>query len=240
MTARPRQMRLTPRLVALVPPHSGPPGQPPAGAIHATDADHAETVARLLADHPAGADLWVFAYGSLIWNPAFDHDADCIAHAPGWHRAFCLGWNTVFRGSPARPGLMLALDRGGSCKGVAYRLPRDAWGANLLRLLQRECPFKPSSIPARWITIKVAQGSLRALAFPIDRTSSRYVAGLTLDQTAAALATAAGERGSMADYRCSTVSRLEAHGIHDRYLWHLQDRVARLLEGQAVQSLRSG
>ena len=70
--------------------------------------------------------MWFFAYGSLIWKPACAFVEIRTGVVRGWHRAFCLGWNTRFRGSEAFPGLMLALDNGGACKGVAYRLPPDA------------------------------------------------------------------------------------------------------------------
>ena len=66
---------------------------------------------------------WVFGYGSLMWHPGLDTPETRPARLQGWHRAFCLGWDRRFRGTPEKPGLMLAIDRGGSCKGIAHRLP---------------------------------------------------------------------------------------------------------------------
>lgn len=234
MTSPPRQMRLTPDLVARVPAFDGAPGPLPQGLSRSTDADYEREVARILAGRPATGEVWAFAYGSLIWSPACEAVEDRVGTALGWHRSFCLGWNTVFRGSAKRPGLMLALDRGGSCKGIVLRLPPHAIEENLARLVRREMPFTPSPIPARWVAVRTAKGTLRAIAFPIDRTSGRYVGGLSLEAVADALAVAAGERGSMADYLCSTVAHLEERGIHDPRLWRLQDLVARRIESTTI------
>ncbi len=231
MTKPPRQMRLTPELVACVPAFVGAPQQAPEGREFATEADHQATVAQILLKRPTGGDLWVFAYGSLIWNPGFDYVEDRISLLKGWHRSFCLGWIRLYRGCADRPGVMLALDAGGSCRGVAFRLPPDAVKENLLKIIRREHPFKGSYIPARWVTLHSAAGPLRAIAFPIDRKSDGYLPGLSEAQLAAALASAAGEKGSMAEYLHSTVSHLEQRGIHDRYLWRLQELVAGWIAG---------
>jgi len=129
---------------------------------------------------------------------------------------------------------MLALDRGGACKGVAYRLPPDAVEENLGMFIRREMPFKPSPIPARWVSARTASGMLRAIAFTIDRNSGRYVSRLSQDSLAEVLATAAGERGSMAQYLYSTLMHLEDRGIHDRHLWQLQELVAQRIEGMTA------
>ena len=224
----PREMRLTPELVARVPPHDGISGLVSSISNRPTDADYADWAAFLLKDRPASGDVWVFAYGSLIWNPEFAFIEERHGIVRGWHRSFCLGWVRIYRGTPERPGIMLAMDRGGSCRGVAFRLPQDEIEANLIPLLRRELPFKleKSEMPARWVTAQTAEGDVRAIAFPISRASPAYLPGLTEDQVVEALATAAGERGSMAEYLHSTVAHLEQRGIHDRYLWRLQALVA--------------
>lgn len=234
MPNSPRQMRLTPELVARVPAFVGASGSAPDALTKTTDADHAATIAGLLHNRAPDGAVWIFVYGSLIWTPVFDAVEERVARAPGWRRSFCLGWNTIFRGSIERPGLMLALDRGGSCTGVACRLQDGKVQESLMALLRREMPFTPSPFPPRWMKLQTATGRLDAIGFAIDRNSGRYRGGLTLDATADALATAAGERGSMADYLWSTVTNLEARGIHDAYLWALQDRVAGRLMGQVV------
>jgi glutathione-specific gamma-glutamylcyclotransferase len=223
-----RQMYLTPEVVALVPPHTGETGLLAGRSDRNTDEDLAVVAQRLVEGTPASGEVWVFAYGSLIWNPDFDLVEERLATVRGWHRSFCLGWVRIYRGTPERPGIMLALDRGGSCRGVVFRLPPEAVMDNLMRLLRREMPLKRKSPPpARWVTAATDQGPVRAIAFPISRQSDAYLPGLTEDVIVEALATAAGERGSMAEYLHSTVSHLEDRGIHDQYLWRLQELVAR-------------
>jgi len=230
-----KQMRLTPDHVAFVHrgmPTSEDPPVPPAGSTKSTDEDYAETTARLLASGPDRGDMWFFAYGSLIWKPACDFVEIRTGVVRGWHRAFCLGWNTRFRGSEQNPGLMLALDRGGACKGVAYRLPPDAIEANLKKLFEREMGWKPSPFPPRWVDVVTGERRIRALTFCIDRNSGRYVTGLTEPELAVVLAKAVGGRGSMAEYLYNTVTHLEQLGIHDPHLWRLQEMVADHIEAQ--------
>ncbi len=230
MTMPPRQMRLTPELVALVPPHTGETGRLAGRTDRPTDADLDDVAAKLLADAPANGEVWIFAYGSLIWNPDFDFVDERLGTVPGWHRSFCLGWVRIYRGTPERPGIMLAMDRGGSCRGVVFRLPADAIRENLTKLLRREMPVKRAQYPARWVSVHTEGGRLRAIAFPISRQSDAYLAGLSQETVVETLATAAGERGSMAEYLYATVQHLEGRGIHDRYLWRLQELVAKRLE----------
>jgi cation transport protein ChaC len=226
-----RVMLLTPELAAL--PASGgdlTPAPPPEGRRLATDADHAAAVEAVLADARPGEPVWLFAYGSLIWNPGFDYIERRNARAPGWHRAFRLGWDRWFRGCAARPGLMLVLDRGGACAGVAFRLPDGKEAAILRVLMEREIKFIPHAFPARWMPLRTAEGPLRAIGFAIDRSASAYVGGLAPEAVADVLATAAGQWGSMAEYLRSTVESLEALGIHDARLWRLQEMVAERIE----------
>jgi glutathione-specific gamma-glutamylcyclotransferase len=228
-----RALRLTKELVSRVPPAPLPFAAPEETRARASDEDHAAALAALDARRPAAATreaLWVFAYGSLIWNPCFPFVEARRALAHGWHRAFCLGWLTWFRGSPERPGLMMALDRGGSCEGVAFRLPPEGADEALAALVRREMPFAVSGMAARWMPLRTAAGPLPAVGFVINRAACDYVPGLTEDQIVASLATAAGSAGSMAEYLLNTITHLQEHGIHDRSLWHLQDRVAAVLE----------
>lgn len=223
---KPRKMSLTPEHVALLKREITDPGfQPFPGMAPATDADFDEITAELIEQAPKDG-FWVFAYGSLIWKPDFDFTDQRVARARGWHRAFCLGWDYRFRGNREEPGLMLALDRGGSCTGMIYQLPGDALEANLHRLLRREMSMRPSAFPARWITVETDEGRITALTFAMNRKSGRYIGDLSEDATANMLATACGFRGSMAEYLFETVAHLEKLGIHDRYLWRLQEKAA--------------
>lgn len=227
-------MRLTEALVARVLKDDAADGGPPPGLTEASDEDFRRFVANILAAEPEAPEIWIFAYGSLIWKPACEFVEMRTGILRGWHRAFCLGWNTRNRGSVRNPGLMLALDRGGACNGVLYRLPPGAVEANLELLCRREMNFKPSPFPPRWVSVATSAGtSVRAVTFCIDRHSGRYVTGLEETQVADVLAKAAGNRGSMAEYLFQTVKHLEEMGVRDAHLWRLQDLVAERLEALA-------
>jgi cation transport protein ChaC len=218
-------MRLSERHVALMRRDVPDPGPMP-GYQPSTVEDFERFVGEILSAHDAGDEFWIFAYGSLIWKPACDFVELRTGILRGWHRAFCLGWNTRFRGSDDAPGLMLALDRGGSCHGVLYRLPSNAVAANLRKLVEREMGMKPSAFPPRWVNVEAETGKLRALTFCVDRQSKRYISGLSEEQIADTLAKATGHRGSMAEYLYATVQKLEELGIRDHHLWRLQALVA--------------
>lgn len=230
MPRAPRRMRLTEQHVALLRREIPDPGpQPAAGFRLAGDADFDSEVATILATRPPGS-MWLFGYGSLIWRPETAFEEKRTAVARGWRRRFCLGWDHRFRGNPEEPGLMLALDRGGQCKGVVFRLPEVGLEAELHKLMRREMSMVPSAFPWRWIAVATVEGEVTALTFAMNRKSGRYVADLSDEQMVDMLATARGFRGSMAEYLFATVSMLESLGIHDRYLWRLQAEVADRIE----------
>lgn len=221
-----RQMRLTAGHVERV--HRLVPDPGPVlieGYRPATDADFDGEVLKMLRTRPEGP-FWLFGYGSLIWKPetAFTESRMGLAH--GWHRRFCLGWDYRYRGCRDSPGLMMALDRGGTCRGMLYALPEADLKGELDRLIRREMSMVPSAFPWRWIDVRSEAGPVRALTFAMDRGSGRYVAGLSDGELAKVLATAYGFRGTMVEYLHSTVSKLQELGIHDRNLWRLQEMVA--------------
>ena len=230
-------MRLSPRHVAYLQPleTTEEMPEPPEGYHAATDDDHRATIDRLMALLDEPGEIWFFAYGSLIWKPACDFVEMRTGTVRGWHRAFCLGWNNRWRGSDEAPGLMLALDRGGACKGVAYRLPPDRVEENLIKLFEREMAWLPSAFPPRWVKVESGDRRITALTFCIDRHSGRYVSGLSEAEIADVLATAVGSRGSMAEYLHQTVEHLDQMGIHDPHLWRLQHLVAERIEATFVR-----
>lgn len=220
----PRQMHLTAAHVARVHRVVADPGAP-ATELH-NDADYAERVLQMLATHPApDQPTRLFAYGSLIWKPEIPHVAEALATAHGWHRAFCLR-QTRFRGAPDQPGLMMALDRGGQCQGMAYTMPPEDLPGQFDRLFRREFTVKPITNMPRWIKVVTGGQTLPALAFVINRASANYAGRMAPEAVAAILATACGHVGSGAEYLFNTVSHLEAKGIRDSALWQLQKRVA--------------
>jgi cation transport protein ChaC len=228
VSTKQRTLHLTPDHLARIPVIDDP-GQPSYPGIRpAVEADYEAEVSRILSTAPAG-DFWIFALSSLIWNPATETDAERMAVASGWHRSFCL-FDQRWRGNPRQPGLMMCLDRGGSCRSIAYRIPAARLRENVEKLVRREMSMVPNAFPGRWIKLKTAEGALTALAFANDRKSTRYDGGLTLAERADRLAQAHGWKGSMAEYVLSTVLKLEEHGIHDRNLWQIQRLVAERIE----------
>jgi len=217
-------MKLTAEMVARVHRKLEDPGPDPELNYH-TDADYSAAVATILAAHPIGKDIWLFAYGSLIWKPEVDHAEERIGIARGWHRSFCLRL-TRWRGTKDQPGLMMALDRGGQCKGVAYRLSGSTAELQLNKLFRREMSAKPPTNSPRWVIVEIDGQSVHALAFVANRKGPGYAGRLSLEAVAERLSRACGHLGSGAEYLYHTVVQLEARGIRDRNLWRLQRLVA--------------
>jgi glutathione-specific gamma-glutamylcyclotransferase len=222
------QITLTPELVALAQRHVEDENLD--GHIEElhSEADYAEIVDRMLAIAPDAGAIWIFAYGSLIWKPEVDHVEEQIGVARGWHRSFCFRMDR-YRGTKEKPGLMMALDRGGQCQGVLFRLAQDNPKDTLRKLFRREFTIKPANSVPRWIKVETENGPLNAIAFVMNRQSPLYVGRLTFDQVAEVLATACGGGGSGAEYLHNTVTHLAARDIYDSYLWRLQDLVAQRL-----------
>jgi glutathione-specific gamma-glutamylcyclotransferase len=183
----------------------------------------AASLAATLARRPHAAGWWVFAYGSLLWNPLFPFDEARPATLRGVHRRFCL-WSKASRGTTDQPGLVLGLEPGGACRGVVYRLPPKTVKAELALLWRRE--MVTGAYRPRWVSVRAGTRTLTALAFIIDRANSHYSGKLTLAQQAKVLACAAGVFGSSADYLEHTRIALITHGIVDPYLEALAVKVA--------------
>ena len=169
--------------------------------------------------------LWVFAYGSLIWKPDFDAVDSRLAAAYGWHRSLCLEMKRR-RGSRTQPGLMMALDRGGRCNGVIFRLADDNRLDQIRRMVRREVGSLEDARTIRWLTVQTSEGPVRALTFWVGPRGVRVRRKLPLGVVAGILARACGHMGSCAEYLHLTVKHLEERGIRDRNLWHLQKLVA--------------
>jgi cation transport protein ChaC len=121
---------------------------------------------------------------------------------------------------------MMALDRGGQCRGVLYRLPAADLEGQLGKLFRREFTLKPPNNIPRWISVETDQGPVRAITFVMNRQARAYAGRLSPDEVADVLAKACGHWGSGAEYLHRTVQHLEEGGIHDRQLWRLQEKVA--------------
>ena len=163
--------------------------------------------------------------GSLIWNKRFTHVEERPGVVRGWHRDFCLGPDTRFRGNRQAPGYTLSLDRGGQCKGMVYRLPREGLAANIEGLLRKEPPFPP-----RWLTVATSSGKVRAFAFTHPGRGTDYAGHLSDEAVADAIARAVGVVGSMAQYVYLTALHLEQLGLCDDRMWRMQEMVAERIE----------
>jgi cation transport protein ChaC len=189
-----------------------------------SDDELASSLAATIAQRPAHAGWWVFAYGSLLWNPLFPFHEARPATLYGVHRRFCL-WSKASRGTCDEPGLVLGLEPGGSCRGVVYRLPEAEVRAELTLLWRRE--MVTGSYHPRWMRVRAGAKTLTALAFVVDRQHAQYAGHLSMREQARVLSCAAGAFGSSADYLEHTRVALITHGIVDPYLEALAASVAR-------------
>ena len=174
-------------------------------------------------------EFWVFGYGSLMWNPGFDFETKEIVILSGYHRALCIrSW--VHRGTREHPGLVLGLDRGGSCKGAAFRIAPDRRIAVVDYLRERE--LVTNVYQERTLSIRFRGGRRgRALTYTADRNHPQYAAGVTVGDAARICATSQGKSGHNADYVRNTVDHLTQLGIRD----HWMEAVAERMDG-VVQS----
>jgi cation transport protein ChaC len=157
-------------------------------------------------------DLWVFGYGSLMWDPGFEHLRAAPALVRGYHRAFCV-YSTRFRGTPEQPGLVLGLDRGGACRGRAFLVAAANVPPVLEQLWAREMShlvYRPRIVP-----IEVELQKVRALTFLADPKHEDYAGRLELEHVAETIATCCGARGPNIDYLANTLRHLDELGFHE-------------------------
>jgi cation transport protein ChaC len=195
-----------------------------------TEEERRASLAAFLAARPSRGDLWLFAYGSLIWNPLIFFEEKRVGTVRGWHRSFCL-WTQSGRGTKARPGLTLGLEPGGSCCGLAFRIA-ESESARELDIVWRREMLTGVYLP-RWVGVESAEGRFDAVAFRVNRAHPRYAGRLPEETVVAAIAAAQGPLGACATYLFNTVQHLEELGVTDRRLSHLSTRVAARLNGAA-------
>jgi glutathione-specific gamma-glutamylcyclotransferase len=192
------------------------------GTVLRSDAEIEADLHAALSQQPADQDVWLFGYGSLMWNPAIEFAERRGGTVRGWHRRFCL-WLHAGRGSPDNPGLMLALDRGGSCAGILFRIPAAEAHDELLLAWRRE--LFSGAYSSRWVTAHTDNGPVRAVTFVANRRYDRYAGRLDDAKIAAHLASAVGSLGSCRDYLTETVHALHAIGLRD----HRMERLLRMV-----------
>lgn len=176
--------------------------------------------------------LWIFGYGSLLWDPGFAFEVTQKACLPGYTRSFCMR-SIHHRGTPDAPGLVLALDQGaGDCAGLAFAVPRRIGDETLEYLRARElisAAYLEQVVP---VTLQGGQ-VVQAVTYVIDRTHEQYCGGLALEEQAGIIARAHGGRGPNADYLFNTAAHLAQIGLRDTDLDWLAERVRVLRAGLA-------
>jgi cation transport protein ChaC len=174
-----------------------------------------------------GDGVWVFGYGSLIWNPIIHHDSVRAMALEGWHRAFCLG-TPAGRGTPENPGLVLGLAAGGRCEGVAFHVTEADVEPELDLLWRRE--MLADGYEARWVRLTCPEGGadVSAVTFVVNHAAMFYAGDLPEDEMVRRLATAKGELGSSAEYLMRTRDGLHERGLRDALIDRLAEKVAAL------------
>ena len=195
-------------------------------------------IAQFLDRLPRG-DLWVFGYGSLMWSPGFRPSARATALVRGYHRALCI-LSSRYRGTPEKPGLVMGLCRGGSCWGMALRVPATRVGRVLTALWKREMlnnVYKPTLIPVllapgRHVRQVRQVRQVRALAFVADTTHRQFVRELDLHGRARLVAQGIGQRGPCVDYIRNTLEHMLELGVNDPHLARILNAAMDLSAGK--------
>jgi cation transport protein ChaC len=185
---------------------------PPAAAKRLRPTELLASLRSALEPWTPGTPFWIFAYGSLMWNPQFAWDARHVATVRGYHRSFRL-WSRINRGTPENPGLVLTLECGGSCRGLVYRIAPDRVQEEMQRIWKREMSF--DSYRPKWLNCVVGEESIRALVFTVNRECSGYAGRIPVEVMVEAISRAAGHYGPAYDYLFKTVETLHEHGVRD-------------------------
>jgi glutathione-specific gamma-glutamylcyclotransferase len=197
------------------------------GYTFLTEAERDANRAAFLAAHPPGTDLWLFGYGSLMWNPAIETAESRPARIEGFQRSFSL--TLAFgRATPQKPGLMLVVVEGGDCAGVAWRIPADKVASETHILWLREMlsgAYRPV-----WLDLAFTDGTqARGFTFAAQPGHPRLETGLDFETTAQRIARAEGERGTNRDYLFQCAEALGRHALNDDLIARLDARVRAIL-----------
>ena len=176
-------------------------------------------------DDYTGPDIWVFGYGSLIWNPLIAYEDKQFCRVYGFHKRFCL-WTRLGRGSPEDPGLVLALDRGGSVRGVAFRIAAERAAQEMDILWRRE--MINNSYNPKWLNVHTQEGIKTALCFVVRHDSPGFAEKMSDEKTADVIARATGFLGPCCQYLFETSDALKQAGINDPTL----NRLARMVRAR--------
>jgi len=190
-----------------------------------TDSQLDESLEQTLVEAPSRKNIWVFGYGSLLWNPVIDIVQKKTGTVYGYRRRFCMVAPTG-RGTREAPGLVLALDAGGCCQGIALKVRPGRVREELSLLWRREMVV--GSYTPKWVTMYSKTGQQTVLAFAMNRSHRSYCGALTQAKTATMIARAKGVLGRNSDYLFDTVTHLEENGLRDKPLKTLAEHVKRI------------
>jgi glutathione-specific gamma-glutamylcyclotransferase len=171
------------------------------------------------------SDLWVFGYGSLMWRPGFDHVEAVPARLNGAHRALCV-YSWVHRGTREKPGLVLGLDRGGACRGIAFRVAPTAWDPAVTYLRERELVTTAYREVTRPVRLIGSNRTVPALTYVVDRRHEQYAGALPPEKLLVLVRQGNGRSGANKDYVISTTNRLRSLGLRDPALEWLAAKLA--------------
>ena len=182
---------------------------------------------------------WVFGYGSLMWRPGFVFDEEHPARLHGAHRSLCI-YSHVHRGTPERPGLVLGLDRGGSCRGIAFRVAPQHWDETLAYLRKREQVTAVYVEATRPVVLLGSGRVVPAVCYLVDRRHPQYAGALPLEAQFELVRQSRGRSGDNADYVLATVEHLAELGVDDPALRTLAERLlawrrARAFSGEGTR-----
>ena len=198
----------------------------------------------------ANEDLWVFGYGSLMWRPGFAYTERLPARLVGLHRALCV-YSFVHRGTPEKPGLVLGLDRGGTCRGIAYRIDKALRAETLAYLRMREQVTHVYRETMRPVTLAAArdgalaaqpergrdagEARVTALVYVVDRSHAQYAGRLDMHEQLHLVRQGHGQSGPNRDYVLATIKEIEAQGCFDAKLHRLADLLKGVHEAHAAE-----
>jgi glutathione-specific gamma-glutamylcyclotransferase len=191
-----------------------------------TDAQIDALAASAMATRPTTGDIWIFSYGSLMWNPTFRYVERRDAVLQGWHRKFCLR-SPIGRGTPEHPCLMLALEQGDRTYGVGFRLPVEEQATELSLVFRRE--MFGNAYVDRWVTIETGDGSHSAITFVANAKFEGYAGSMTNEEIAAAIVAAKGIGETCVDYFRQTLDHLRELKMEDDGLENVNHLIFGLL-----------
>jgi cation transport protein ChaC len=202
-------------------------------------------------DH-ADEDLWVFGYGSLMWRPGFAYEERVPARLVGLHRALCV-YSFIHRGTPEKPGLVLGLDRGGTCRGIAYRIDKTQRAETLAYLRMREQGTHVYRETMRQVMLRdhaldrspgggpnTGDRRVTALVFVVDRSHPQYAGRLDLHEQLHLVRQGHGQSGANRDYVLATIREIEEQGCFDAKLHRLAELLKGVHETHAAESVGHG